>query len=111
MTAGSVAVLGPVGRNVASGMSGGEAFFLATADEISERLGPTDLRPHPLDDAAAERLKGLLEAHAAATGSARAAELLAGWPVTAGSFVRLAPGPVPVPSRPAEPAVSVPSPR
>ena len=111
MTAGSVAVLGPVGRNVASGMSGGEAFFLATVDEISEHLGPTELRPHPLDDAAAGRLKTMLEAHAAATGSQRAAELIAGWPVTAGWFVRLAPGPAPVVSRAAEPAVSVPSPR
>ncbi len=114
MTAGSVAVLGPVGRNVASGMTGGEAFFLATTDELSERLGPTDLRPHPLDDAAAGRLKAMLEEHLAATGSEKAQELLSGWPMTAAWFVRLAPGPAPTPapavSRP-EPAVSVPSPR
>jgi glutamate synthase domain-containing protein 3 len=95
-------------------MTGGEAFFLANADEISDRLGPTDLRPHPLDGAAADRLKAMLEEHVAATGSQRAGELLAGWPVTASWFVQLAPGPAPAPSRPAEPAepaVSVPSPR
>jgi glutamate synthase (ferredoxin) len=110
MTAGSVAVLGPVGRNVASGMTGGEAFFLATVDELNERLGPTDLRPHPLDAGAAARLRDLLDAHVAATGSERAAELVATWPEAAARFVRLAPGPVPVASLPEKSeAVSVPS--
>jgi glutamate synthase domain-containing protein 2/glutamate synthase domain-containing protein 1/glutamate synthase domain-containing protein 3 len=112
MTAGRVAVLGPVGRNAASGMSGGEVFFLATEDELIARLGPTELRPRPLDAAAQVRLKELLDGHVAATGSVRAKELLAGWPLTAGRFVHLAPGlPAPPPSLPVEPAVSVPSPR
>jgi glutamate synthase domain-containing protein 2/glutamate synthase domain-containing protein 1/glutamate synthase domain-containing protein 3 len=112
MTAGSVAILGPVGRNAASGMSGGEAFFLATETELTDRLGPTDLRLRALDSAAQGRLKTLLEEHFAATGSVQAQELLAGWPAAAARFVRLAPGlPALAPSLPAEPAVSVPSPR
>jgi glutamate synthase domain-containing protein 3 len=113
MTAGTVVVLGPIGRNAASGMSGGEAFFLGSDAEISAKLGPTDLRPHPLDGPAAVRLHALLAAHAAATGSARATGLLADWPAAAAQFIRLAPG-TPAPEAatlPAEPAVSVPSPR
>ena len=113
MTAGSVAILGPVGRNAASGMSGGEVFFLATDAELMSHLGPTELRPRALDSEAQARLKAMLEEHVAATGSARAQELLVDWPSAAARFVHLAPGlPVTVaPSLPVEPAVSVPSPR
>jgi glutamate synthase domain-containing protein 3 len=113
MTAGTVVVLGPVGRNAASGMSGGEAFFLASEAELLAKIGPTELRPHALDAAAIDRLHALIVAHADATGSARATALLAEWPAAAAQFVRLAPGaPVPeAPTVPAEPAVSVPSPR
>ncbi len=112
MTAGAVAIIGPVGRNAASGMSGGEAFFLATEDELNGHLGPTELRPRTLDADATARLYALLEEHLAATGSPRVEALLTDWPAAAARFVHLAPGlPVSAPSLPAEPAVSVPSPR
>jgi glutamate synthase domain-containing protein 2/glutamate synthase domain-containing protein 1/glutamate synthase domain-containing protein 3 len=113
MTAGSVAILGPIGRNAASGMSGGEAFFLGTDDDVRARLGPTDLIPGPLDAAAAERLRALVQGHADATGSARALALLEDWPASVACFVRLAPGTraSETPTVPAEPAVSVPLPR
>ena len=113
MTAGSVAILGPIGRNAASGMSGGEAFFFGSESELAERLGPTDLQPHAPDAAAAQRLYAMLDAHATATGSVRASSLLEEWPTSAARFVRLAPG-VREPQAPtirAESAVSVPSPR
>jgi glutamate synthase domain-containing protein 3 len=104
--------VGPVGRNAASGMSGGEAFFLATEAELNAHLGPTELRPRALDADASARLYALLEEHLAATGSPRAEALLSDWPTAAARFVHLAPGlPVVAPSLPAEPAVSVPSPR
>jgi glutamate synthase (NADPH/NADH) large chain len=94
-------------------MSGGEAFFFGSEADIVEKLGPTELRPQALDAASAERLHGMLSAHAAATGSARATALLADWPAAVTQFVRLAPGALPPapPTLPAEPAVSVPSPR
>jgi glutamate synthase domain-containing protein 2/glutamate synthase domain-containing protein 3 len=112
MTAGTVAIIGPVGRNAASGMSGGEAFFLASEAELTAHLGPTDLRPRALDADATARLYAMLEEHLAATGSARVEALLTDWPAAAARFVRLAPGlPAMPPSLPAEPAVSVPSPR
>jgi glutamate synthase (NADPH) large chain len=112
MTAGSVAIVGPVGRNAASGMSGGEAFFLAGEAELNGHLGPTELRPRALDAEATARLYALLEEHLAATGSPRVEALLTDWPAAAARFVHLAPGlPVMPPSLPAEPEVSVPSPR
>jgi glutamate synthase domain-containing protein 3 len=112
MTAGTVVVLGPVGRNVGSGMSGGEAFFLASSEEINARLGPTELRPVPLDAAAADRLRRLLQAHVEATGSSIATELLAAWPASIERFVRLAPGVLPdASSITAAQAIPVPSSR
>jgi glutamate synthase domain-containing protein 3 len=94
-------------------MSGGEAFFLGTDDDVRARLGPTDLIPGPLDAAAAERLRALVQGHADATGSARALALLEDWPASVACFVRLAPGTraSETPTVPAEPAVSVPLPR
>jgi glutamate synthase domain-containing protein 2/glutamate synthase domain-containing protein 3 len=106
MTAGSVAIVGGIGRNAASGMSGGEAFFLATEAELSEHLGPTELRPRALDVEAIARLYALLEEHLAATGSPRVEALLTDWPAAASRFVHLAPGvAAKVASPPAQPAV------
>ncbi|HTD33131.1 MAG TPA: glutamate synthase-related protein, partial [Candidatus Elarobacter sp.] len=73
MTKGTVAILGTTGRNLASGMTGGELFV--PCDDAS-RLGPTPLIAHELDDGARARLRHLLERHAAATDSPRAHELL-----------------------------------
>jgi glutamate synthase domain-containing protein 2/glutamate synthase domain-containing protein 1/glutamate synthase domain-containing protein 3 len=79
MTAGTVAVLGPAGKNFASGMSGGAAFVVA-AD--APELGSTALecRPCPPGDPDGELLRDLIARHAQATGSARAAAFLRDWP-------------------------------
>jgi glutamate synthase domain-containing protein 2/glutamate synthase domain-containing protein 3 len=73
MTKGTVVILGPTGRNLASGMTGGELFALR---EHAQRLGPTPLVAHELDEAARARLRVLLAEHALRTGSARARALL-----------------------------------
>jgi glutamate synthase (ferredoxin) len=85
MTAGSVAILGPTGRNLASGMTGGELFVRR---EQAERLGP--LVAHGLDAAARARLCALLARHAARTGSPRALAYLAEGADELDDFVRLA---------------------
>ncbi len=86
MTKGTVAILGAAGRNLASGMTGGELFVLRAH---ASRLGPSPLVAHDLDAEARDRLRALLESHAAATGSSRArAYLDAGGDLDA--FVRLA---------------------
>ena len=104
MTAGTVAILGSVGRNLASGMSGGSLYLLR--DEAHEfAFGPTscvatDVRA---SDADAGRLRDLLERHAHATGSVLALALLSDWPRSAERFMRVAPvviqttGPAPEP--------------
>src|ERR1700676_5679147 len=52
MTKGTVAILGATGRNLASGMTGGELFVLR---EQIRRLGPTPLVAHDLDGDARQR--------------------------------------------------------
>ncbi|RST29484.1 glutamate synthase large subunit [Sphingomonas ginkgonis] len=118
MTGGTVLVLGPVGRNFAAGMSGGIAYVLdperrletqanmaSIAIEPIEREGSSWGSGAPAANAAdvhdngmghplrydAERLKILLERHHAATGSRKAAALLADWPNALKQFVRVVP--------------------
>ncbi|HYZ15831.1 MAG TPA: glutamate synthase large subunit [Candidatus Acidoferrum sp.] len=102
MTKGSVAILGTTGRNLASGMTGGELFVLR---EHVARLGPTPLVAHELDESDRVRLRGLLARHATRTGSPRALALLGEGDSALEGFVRLA---VAVPTLAPEAAVSVP---
>ncbi len=88
MTRGTVVVLGPHGRNLGAGMTGGEAFLL----EPNEQLVNEDLVALvPLERADRERLVELLERHARLTGSARASALLADPEQAMARFRRLAP--------------------
>jgi glutamate synthase domain-containing protein 2/glutamate synthase domain-containing protein 1/glutamate synthase domain-containing protein 3 len=105
MTAGFVALLGPAGKNFASGMSGG-VVFIATDEERFDpaapdvSLGPTTChlaacRP---EDPDVTRLHGLLQRYAEATGSPRARALLEDWPRALDRFAKLSPEmPVPEP--------------
>jgi glutamate synthase (ferredoxin) len=92
MTGGVVVVLGSTGRNVAAGMTGGVAFILDESGGLRERVNPeivaiADLTT-PEQDAL---LKPLLEAHLQATGSAKAATILADWPTWKDQFKLLVP--------------------
>ncbi len=93
MTGGTVAVLGPTGRNFAAGMSGGVAYVYDAAGDFG-RLRCN--RETVLLEAVAEpeekvRLRELLETHRAATGSAVAQRLLDNWEKTLPRFVRVMP--------------------
>jgi glutamate synthase (NADPH/NADH) large chain len=119
MTGGVVCVLGPVGRNFAAGMSGGIAYVYdpdgalahqCNLDSVSLEgvapLGSSWGEGGPAKTAAsvddsgmghpmrydAERLRILLERHELATGSAKAAALLADWPNALCQFVKVVPG-------------------
>ena len=76
MTGGRVAVLGPVGDNFAAGMSGGVAWVLDEDDRLSEHLNTGHVKAYPVAAEQADELKALLEAHLAATGSAKAKKIL-----------------------------------
>jgi len=88
MTGGRVAVLGPVGRNFAAGMSGGIAYLL-DPDEARVNLEMADL--DPLDDEDAAFVRDLVQRHHAETGSAVAAGLLADWAPALGRFGKVMP--------------------
>jgi glutamate synthase (NADPH/NADH) large chain len=88
MTGGLAVILGPVGRNLAAGMSGGYAYVLDLDVELVNRelvdIGDVDA-------VAAARLHGVVAAHARYTGSAIAAALLSDWPRALGRFSAIVP--------------------
>jgi glutamate synthase (NADPH/NADH) large chain len=120
MTGGVVVVLGDTGRNFAAGMSGGVAYVhdpkgrfrslcnmaMVELEPVGEPSGegpgeagaPLAASPS-IDDAGmgdmlrfdAERLRILVERHAAFTGSARAREILADWDAARARFVKVMP--------------------
>jgi glutamate synthase domain-containing protein 2/glutamate synthase domain-containing protein 1/glutamate synthase domain-containing protein 3 len=75
MTGGIVAVLGPIGLNFGSGMTGGLAYVLR--GEVDHVLNLEFVQPQELEDHEEHRLRTLLAAHVAHTGSFRASRLLA----------------------------------
>jgi glutamate synthase domain-containing protein 2/glutamate synthase domain-containing protein 1/glutamate synthase domain-containing protein 3 len=88
MTAGVVAIAGTTGVNVAAGMTGGMLFVL-DGREGSIHRGSVFLSG--LSDEDEAMLRELLIAHRAATGSRRAAALLAKWTSTRKRFRRVIP--------------------
>ncbi|NUT98464.1 MAG: glutamate synthase large subunit [Saccharothrix sp.] len=89
MTGGRAVVLGPTGRNLAAGMSGGIAYVLdldpANVNQAMvelQRPGTEDLR----------WLREVVEKHHKLTGSAVAASLLGDWPRRSASFTKVMPG-------------------
>jgi glutamate synthase (NADPH/NADH) large chain len=88
MTGGLAVILGPTGRNVGAGMSGGVAFVLDLDRSLvnGELVDVTALRG---EDALA--LRAVLEQHAALTGSAVAAALLGSWPAALDRFAAIVP--------------------
>jgi glutamate synthase (NADPH/NADH) large chain len=92
MTGGRVVVLGRTGLNFAAGMSGGLAYVYDEDGLFDTRcnLDMVDLE-QMVSEADIAELRGLIERHAAATGSARAATMLAAWDETVPRFVKVFP--------------------
>jgi glutamate synthase (NADPH/NADH) large chain len=88
MTGGRVAVLGPVGRNFAAGMSGGIAYML---DPDPGMVNGEMVDTEPLDAEDAEFLRDLVERHLVETGSTVAGRLLADWPLALARFGKVMP--------------------
>ncbi|MBI2238941.1 MAG: glutamate synthase subunit alpha, partial [Actinobacteria bacterium] len=78
MTAGTVVVLGPVGRNLGAGMSGGACFVQDPEGGLAGRVNPDLVLTRRPSGEELDVLRGLLERHLDLTGSARAFTLLAG---------------------------------
>ena len=88
MTGGVAMILGPTGRNVAAGMSGGVAYVL-DLDEGRVNRELVDLLP--LRDRDLEVVRDLLEKHLKWTESPVAARLLADWPQSVERFTLVLP--------------------
>jgi glutamate synthase (ferredoxin) len=92
MTGGVVVVLGSTGRNIGAGMTGGVTFLLDEGDRVMPRVNPEIVEVCGITTAEQEAmLKGLLEAHLAATGSTKATVLLADWTAAKSRFRLLVP--------------------
>ena len=91
MTGGIGVVLGSVGPVVASGMTGGVIYLLRADTVPPEEKIHRDAKAVPMTEADLGSLRVLIEAHANATGSHRAAQLLATWSEAATRFVKVVP--------------------
>jgi glutamate synthase domain-containing protein 2/glutamate synthase domain-containing protein 3 len=76
MTAGTVVVLGSVGRNFASGMTGGVAYVCDRKQVLVERTAPQHVAVEPLTAADHRIVIELLETHERLTGSRLARAIL-----------------------------------
>src|SRR5919197_65803 len=94
MTGGVVAVLGATGRNFAAGMSAGIAYVLDEVGDFPRKVTTELVHLVRLSGAAdAEPLQALLRDHIAATGRARAQEILDHGDAYAGNFWKVLPCP------------------
>jgi len=91
MTSGAVVVLGPVGRNLGAGMSGGEAYVYDTGDALAASLNHQLVAAYVPTAGQLESLKRVIGRHFEATGSPLAETILADWENTSIAFKRVAP--------------------
>ena len=88
MTGGTAVILGPTGRNLGAGMSGGLAFVL----DLDPRLVNSELVDvESVSDDSAAVLRQLMQRHLELTDSAVAWALLADWPASRLRFVAIVP--------------------
>ncbi|MBB2954872.1 glutamate synthase (NADPH/NADH) large chain [Bifidobacterium commune] len=93
MTGGTVAVLGPTGRNFGAGFSGGHAYVL---DLDMSKVNPSALKSgslifESLNESESQRVQQLVRTHAEETGSAYAQALLDNWEESRSRFTHIVP--------------------
>jgi glutamate synthase (NADPH/NADH) large chain len=95
MTGGIVVIMGPVGPNLAAGMTGGELFLLDPNSEVGRYLNPEFVEASPLEDqrfdAPRRRLKQLVTAHVSLTGSEWGRKVLDSWEMMLPHWVYVVP--------------------
>ena len=94
MTSGVVVILGPVGRNLGAGMSGGMTFVLDLDEGLEENVNREMVGINPVDDPDdVETLRALVERHRELTHSVRAEDVLDNWDAYLPKFRKIAPLP------------------
>jgi glutamate synthase (NADPH/NADH) large chain len=93
MTGGVAVILGPTGRNLGAGMSGGVAFvYKLRADHVNhEALAAGELHMNDLSAEEAQQLRALLEQHVVETDSALAKSLLQNFDAEVKNFTTVLP--------------------
>jgi glutamate synthase (ferredoxin) len=91
MTAGAVVVLGPTGRNLGAGMSGGEAYVYDPERTLEARINSQLVAAYEPTEGQLESLRRVIARHAEATGSRKATAILDNWSETSSDFRRVAP--------------------
>jgi glutamate synthase (ferredoxin) len=89
MTSGTVVVLGPFGRNLGAGMSGGELYVHDPEGVLPLRLNGDLVVAVAVSGS--DELRRLLEKHVRHTGSERCQTILARWDESVREFVRVVP--------------------
>jgi glutamate synthase (ferredoxin) len=79
MTGGAVVVLGPAGRNIAAGMTGGVLYLYDDTMTVKAHLSESAPPARRLTPTDREELRLMLMEHLARTASREAASILAGW--------------------------------
>ena len=92
MTGGVVVVLGPVGRNVGAGMTGGLGYFYDADGSFVERLNTEIVKVQRIPNHDAEsQLKSMIVKHFEKTGSLKAKMILSNWEVEKQKFWQVYP--------------------
>jgi glutamate synthase (ferredoxin) len=92
MTGGVVVVLGPVGRNVGAGMTGGLGYFLDEDGSFSSKVNPEIVKlQRVVSPTGEQQLQELITSHAERTGSLKATKILANWADYLGQFWQMVP--------------------
>jgi glutamate synthase (NADPH/NADH) large chain len=92
MTGGVAVILGSIGANFGAGMTGGMAYLYDPEGRATELMNHESIVTCPVTVAAwEEQLRGLIEQHAAETGSRKAADILQHWDVEKGKFLQVCP--------------------
>ena len=95
MTGGTVVIMGPVGPNLAAGMTGGELFLLDPNRQVQRFLNPEFVEASALEDqrfdAPRRRLRSLVTAHVTLTGSEWGRKVLDSWDMMLSHWVYIVP--------------------
>ncbi|MBX3313455.1 MAG: glutamate synthase large subunit [Actinobacteria bacterium] len=91
MTGGRAVILGPTGRNLGAGMSGGIAYVWDPDKRLGDLVNPEMVDLDPLDDLDQSWLVTAVFRHQTETGSDVAARVLSDWQYTVKQFVKVMP--------------------
>ncbi len=91
MTGGKVVILGPTGRNVAAGMSGGVAYIYDPDANLAYNINNEMVDLDPLDDEDQKWLEEIIRRHQIETSSTVAQKLLRDWQNQVEQFIKIMP--------------------